>query len=83
MSLVYNTQNGFTILRVPNISKKCKYVHENGKIVSSEENKRIRRLGLPPAWTQVKVASNPWSHIQAFGYDQKGETISLSFRMES
>lgn len=33
---------------------------------------RIRRLAIPPAWTDVWISPNPDSHLQATGRDQKG-----------
>jgi DNA topoisomerase-1 len=33
---------------------------------------RIRRLAIPPAWTQVWICPNPRGHIQAVGRDAKG-----------
>jgi DNA topoisomerase-1 len=32
---------------------------------------RIRRLGIPPAWTDVWICRDPLGHIQATGRDQK------------
>ena len=33
---------------------------------------RIRRLAIPPAWTEVWICPDPNGHIQAVGRDQKG-----------
>ncbi len=35
---------------------------------------RIKRLAIPPAWTDVKVAADPMAHLQAVGRDAKGRT---------
>ena len=33
---------------------------------------RIRRLAIPPAWTDVWIATSPHGHIQATGRDARG-----------
>jgi DNA topoisomerase I len=33
---------------------------------------RIRKLAIPPAWTEVWICPNPVGHIQAVGRDQRG-----------
>jgi len=33
---------------------------------------RIRRLAVPPAWTQVWICADPRGHIQAVGRDARG-----------
>lgn len=33
---------------------------------------RIRALGIPPAWRDVRIAANPKAHIQALGVDEAG-----------
>ncbi len=33
---------------------------------------RIRALAVPPAWTDVWIAAEPWSHVQATGRDARG-----------
>lgn len=33
---------------------------------------RIRRLAIPPAWTEVWICPDPRGHIQAIGRDQRG-----------
>src|ERR1044072_6787394 len=36
------------------------------------ELKRIRRLAVPPAWTDVWISPDPRGHLQATGRDAKG-----------
>lgn len=41
--------------------------HDNKEIPSHSE-----KLGIPPAWTKVRVAPTPEHDLQAIGYDTKG-----------
>ncbi len=41
-------------------------------ISEKDELARIGALAIPPAWTDVWIAADPASHIQATGRDQKG-----------
>ena len=34
--------------------------------------KRIRKLAIPPAWTDVWICRDPNGHLQATGRDQRG-----------
>ncbi len=53
--------------------KHFSYLDLNGKPIHDEEQlKRIRSLGIPPAWTNVWICPNPRGHIQATGRDAKG-----------
>lgn len=48
-------------------------VDADGEPVRDEATlERIRRLAIPPAWTDVWVCSDPNGHIQAVGRDAKG-----------
>jgi DNA topoisomerase-1 len=33
---------------------------------------RIENLKVPPAWEEVRIASDPWAKVQAIGYDSAG-----------
>jgi DNA topoisomerase-1 len=45
----------------------------DGEIVRDEETlARVRRLAIPPAWTEVWVCPSPRGHLQATGRDAKG-----------
>jgi DNA topoisomerase I len=58
---VGNPEDGFTYLRV------------NGEPLRSEVAlRRIRSLAIPPAWTDVEIASEATAKIQAVGYDAAG-----------
>jgi DNA topoisomerase-1 len=50
-----------------------RYVDERtGKRPAAADLDRIRSLAVPPAWTDVWIASDPDSHVQATGRDSKG-----------
>jgi DNA topoisomerase-1 len=49
------------------------YIDERtGKPPGREHLERIRRLAVPPAWTNVWIAADPDSHVQATGRDARG-----------
>jgi len=51
------------------------YVDERhrGRVVKDpRELERIRRLAIPPAWTDVWISANPSCHLQATGRDARG-----------
>lgn len=43
-----------------------------GRRPSREAMERIRTLAVPPAWTDVWIAADPASHVQATGRDARG-----------
>ena len=50
------------------------YFHKTKKIVNCPKMlTRLRKLVVPPAWTNVWYASNPKCHIQVHGTDQGGK----------
>jgi DNA topoisomerase I len=51
--------NGFQFLR-------------DGKRLSRGDLKRISELAIPPAWSEVRIASDRDSHLQAIGRDEAG-----------
>lgn len=49
------------------------FIDENGELIRDAEiSERARGLGIPPAWSEVRIAANPRAHIQAFGTDAAG-----------
>lgn len=68
----------YTIDDQPGIRRKRKgrgftYVDRDGVAVRDEgELRRIRRLAIPPAWTDVWISPSPIGHIQATGRDARG-----------
>jgi len=53
--------------------KGFRYVSPSGSAVRDPATlRRIKRLAIPPAWTQVWIATDPRAHIQATGRDARG-----------
>jgi DNA topoisomerase I len=49
------------------------YIDTDGASVRDEVDlRRIRRLAIPPAWTDVWISPSPLGHIQATGRDARG-----------
>ena len=49
------------------------YLDAKGRTVRDPETKaRIKRLAIPPAWTDVWICPTPDGHIQATGRDARG-----------
>ena len=49
-----------------------RYVAPSGKPASAAARARAEALAIPPAWTDVHVATSPTAAVQAWGYDAKG-----------
>src|SRR5229473_8520065 len=49
------------------------YFDTQGKTIRDEQRLlRIKRLAIPPAWTDVWICPSPTGHIQATGRDARG-----------
>src|SRR3989440_201163 len=49
------------------------YLHPDGGVVRDREAlRRIQRLVIPPAWTDVWICPDPRGHVQATGRDARG-----------
>jgi DNA topoisomerase-1 len=49
------------------------YIDEAGELIRDVDiRERARGLGIPPAWSEVRIAANPRAHIQACGTDAAG-----------
>jgi DNA topoisomerase-1 len=49
------------------------YQDERGRRITSESAlARIRKLAIPPAWTNVWISPSPLAHVQATGRDARG-----------
>jgi DNA topoisomerase I len=48
------------------------YVYDNKPLKEKAEIERIRKLAIPPAWTNVWICPNESGHIQATGFDIRG-----------
>ncbi|AKI78953.1 DNA topoisomerase 1b [Acanthamoeba polyphaga mimivirus] len=60
------------IYREKNGDKFIYYYFDNNEEVTTKDIERINKLRIPPAWTNVWVARDPNSPIQAIGTDSKG-----------
>src|SRR5215472_8311606 len=62
----------------PGYSRRAKgkdfdYLDTDGKPIRGEQRLlRIKRLAIPPAWTDVWICPSPNGHIQATGRDARG-----------
>ena len=45
---------------------------DGGKVTDEETLARIRSLAIPPAYRDVRIASDPRAHLQAIGHDEAG-----------
>jgi DNA topoisomerase I len=60
-------------IRRKRVGKNFSYIGVDGKpIHDPEELRRIKSLGIPPAYTHVWICPDPYGHIQATGRDAKG-----------
>lgn len=49
------------------------YFDQNGDLIRDPQVRaRIQKLVIPPAWQDVRIASDPMAHIQAVGRDEAG-----------
>jgi DNA topoisomerase-1 len=48
------------------------YTPGGARIRDQDERKRLNRLAIPPAWTDVWICPDPEGHIQATGSDVRG-----------
>jgi DNA topoisomerase-1 len=48
------------------------YRRPDGRRISQADLERIRRLAIPPAWTDVWICPDPRGHLQATGRDARG-----------
>lgn len=61
--------------------KRFRYVYESsGEPAGATDLERIRALAIPPAWTQVWIAADRRSHLQATGRDARGRKQYLYHR---
>jgi DNA topoisomerase-1 len=60
------------ILRTGSPQQGFRYKRPNRKRVSSQDLSRIKRLRIPPAWTEVVVNSSSQGRLQAVGLDRAG-----------
>lgn len=67
---VSDTRPGF---RRIGSNKVFRYLDTNGHVIRNADTlRRIQRLAIPPAWTDVWICPIPEGHIQAVGRDARG-----------
>jgi DNA topoisomerase-1 len=67
---VAGTQPGIRRLRR---GKSFRYLDAQGRVIrDAEEVQRLRRLAIPPAWTDVWICPDPQGHLLATGRDARG-----------
>jgi DNA topoisomerase I len=69
--LVYVNDKDSGINRVKK-GKGFVYVYDNKPLKEPAEIERIRKLAIPPAWTNVWICPKENGHIQATGFDIRG-----------
>ena len=58
-------------------SKKKRFIYldeKNKQINDTETLDRLKKLVIPPAYTDIKIANSPNNYLQAVGTDEKGRT---------
>jgi DNA topoisomerase I len=64
---------GRTIRHGKRLVPKFAYLHPDGRPVGdAATEERIRKLAVPPAWTDVWICPDPNGHLQATGRDARG-----------
>ena len=69
--LVYVTDKQPGITRLKR-AKGFVYIYDNKPLKDKMEKERIRKLAIPPAWTNVWICPHENGHIQATGLDIRG-----------
>jgi DNA topoisomerase I len=52
--------------------KGFRFLNENGSPLNKADTDRIKKLVIPPAWTDVRICGDYSGHIQAIGLDARG-----------
>lgn len=50
------------------------YYYKNGKLISKDDQDRVKQLCIPPMWKDVHVAEDPTNYVQVSGVDERGKT---------
>lgn len=69
-SLIYVNDKSAGIIRVSK-GKNFIYQLDNKQVKDAEQLERIRKLAIPPAWTDLWICKSANGHIQATGLDVK------------
>jgi DNA topoisomerase I len=68
-NIVYVKSDSKGISRIKK-GKGFAYIYDDKPLKEKEQIERIRKLAIPPAWTNVWICSLPNGHIQATGFDK-------------
>lgn len=71
VDLIYVKDDGCGITRKLS-GKNFSYWYKSKKVTDDETLERIRKLAIPPAWTNVWICTKANGHIQATGTDARG-----------
>lgn len=69
-SLVYVRPDSPGILRIKK-GKGFTYIYDEKPLKGKDQIERIKKLAIPPAWTNVWICALPNGHIQATGLDMR------------
>ena len=70
INLIYTTENHLSIAR-KKLRNEFVYFKQGEPIVTKEDLERIKKLVIPPAWQNVRIAHLDNGHLQAIGRDEK------------
>jgi DNA topoisomerase-1 len=59
----------------PQSQKKKRFIYldkRNDQIKDTETLERIKKMSIPPAYTEIRISANPNNYLQAVGIDDKG-----------
>lgn len=71
------TREALTIER-RRLRSRHEFLLPDGRVVKDAETlARVRHLGIPPAWREVRIAADPQAHIQCCGMDAAGRVQYL------
>jgi DNA topoisomerase I len=71
VNLVYITSSTAGIQRVKK-GKNYSYIYKGKKVKDAATLERIKKLAIPPSWTDAWICASPNGHIQATGIDMLG-----------
>jgi DNA topoisomerase-1 len=70
--LIHVTRAALTVTRRRAGRGFCYFDADGNLICDTETKSRLKALGIPPAWEDVRIAHHPRAHIQAVGKDEAG-----------
>ncbi len=73
VNLTYVNRDTLSILRIRKGKEFIYQLHEK-PLRKKDDLERIKKLVIPPAWEDVRIATQSNAHLQAIGYDVKKRT---------